>query len=266
MAESSGALDIALISLGKYYEQRARARSKITSLAIFPCLMLLAGVFVPRLQRFILSSLQGGEYSLGYFLRDTLGILLCLVAVCWVFFYLMRWLLKSPKYCVSADRALSRIPVYGTFRVTYALQQWVQSIRLMLKAGFGVIESIKASGLTAGSPIILQACQKVEPMLNSQLEVSQALESTGAFPTMLIQYWATGEQSGRMDDMLDKLEKYYAEEWQKKLDLLAMWIPKLMYGLFAIFIVIQIIQMMQGYVAQLNSPLWMPHRGALNYK
>ena len=67
------------------------------------------------------------------------------------------------------------------------------------------------------------------PLIGGQLEVSQALASTGVFPDQLIQFWATGEQSGKMDEMLDRLVQFYEERWRNSLEQTALWVPRLIY-------------------------------------
>jgi type II secretory pathway component PulF len=66
----------------------------------------------------------------------------------------------------------------------------------------------------------------------------------------LIQFWATGEQSGRMDEMLERLAKFYNDRWHQSLDLAVTWLPRVAYLLAVLFMALQIIS---GYTSYLNT-------------
>ncbi|MBI4025589.1 MAG: type II secretion system F family protein [Verrucomicrobia bacterium] len=252
ISERSGALDVGLFSLANYYGKRASAKSKIISASFFPALLLVGAVFISRIPAYILGAVGQGDYSALSFFRDTAGVLALLgggvAGGCWV----VRWLFTVPRLNLALDYAVRIIPVVGRFRFDYALSQWLQAIRLMLRAGQGIIEAMDYSTKMTTSPLIARGYALARPHLNSQLNVSQALEATGVFPPMLIQLWATGEQSGRMDEMLDRLVQAYEDQWQRSLAALASWLPRMVYGLVSLYIVSQIFQFAKGYVNTLD--------------
>ena len=239
VSEQSGALDVGLLSLGKYYEDLARARRKVISASLFPALILLVAVFVSHLPALVAGALGQGDYGLPEYLRDTVGALVLLVIAGYVTAWIIRTAFKTPKLDLATDRLLRAIPLLGRVRFDYALSQWITSIRLMLKAGFGVVPALEFSSKTINSPLISHAYDLARPLIDSQLEVSRALQATRIFPEDLIQFWATGEQSGRLDDMLDRLAQHYEERWRHSLDLLSSWLPRIAYGLVCVYMIIQ---------------------------
>ena len=72
---------------------------------------------------------------------------------------------------------------------------------------------------------------------------------------MLIQFWTTGEQSGKMDDMLERLTKYYEEVWNRKLDQIAAWLPKIIYGLVSIYIIFWIFKFFLAHIKDINDAM-----------
>ncbi len=255
ISEQSGALDKGLHALGDYYEKRAKARSKMISACILPAIVLVTAVFVIRLPALILGLMGTGTYGIGNFLFDTVGLLAALVMLTIAFVWVIRILLQTPGTRLATDRALNTVPLLGGFRFNYALSHWVESIRLMLNAGYGVLEAMEFSSKSNPSPSLTAAHAKARPLMNTQLDVAQALESTRFFPPMLIQFWTTGEQSGKMDDMLFRLSKYYEEVWQKKLDQIAAWLPKLIYGVVCIFVIYWIFQFFLAHLAEINGAM-----------
>jgi type II secretory pathway component PulF len=242
MTERSGALDIGLLSLSKYYEARTAARRTLIVNSIQPVMLLMAGTFIPPLPAFILGKITAGEY-----LGATAGVLAGQAVTAWLISLLVRWSFRVPKLNLVMDRLLLAIPVLGRLRFDYALSQWVSSVRLMLRAGIGIVPALEYASRTVPSPLIADGYKRAAPLIGGQLEVSQALASTGVFPDQLTQFWATGEQSGKMDEMLDRLVQFYEERWRNSLEQTAIWIPRIIYLLMVLNMGFGIVTMAAAY-------------------
>jgi type IV pilus assembly protein PilC len=243
MTERSGALDAGLLSLSRYYENLAAARSKLIAGSAYPIFMVVAVVFIAPVPALVL-----GKISVAAYLWQTVGSLTQLAVGGWLALQLVRWMFTVPGLNVTLDRWLRAVPVFGRLRFDYALSQWVSSIRLMLTAGVGIVPVLEYASRMSSSPLIRAAYEKAAPLIGGQLEISQALAMTGEFPDHLIQFWATGEKSGRMDDMLERLAKFYEERWRQSLDLAATWLPRLGYLLAVLFMASQIIRQYAAYL------------------
>jgi type II secretory pathway component PulF len=75
------------------------------------------------------------------------------------------------------------------------------------------------------------------------------------FPEDIIQFWATGEQSGRMDEMLDRLATHYEDRWRRNLDQTVTWLPRIAYVFVAAYVIYQIFTMYSAYFNQYNDLL-----------
>ena len=250
MSERGGALDEGLLSLSKYYEQRSAARDKLLAGSIYPVLLLTAAVFISSLPPLFLGKMTTGEY-----LWATAGFLARLALIGWGISFLLRRALAIPGLNVTADRLLRAVPVFGRLRFDYALSQWITSIRMMLRAGIGIVPALEYASRAVQSPLIAAAYQRAAPLIGGQLDVSQALATAGVFPDELIQFWATGEQSGHMDEMLEKLAGLYEERWRHSLDQTVTWLPRIAYGLVVIYVVTQIFSMFGSVMNQYDELL-----------
>ena len=235
MSERSGALDVGLLSLSHYYENRATARRKFISGMMFPVLLLVVTIFITNFPALFLGKMSASEY-----LWVTVGLFARIALACWIIVFLVRWSFRVPGLNLAMDRVLLAVPVFGRLRFDYALSQWVSSIRLMLTAGVGIVEALESASRTVHSPLIADAYQRAAPLIAGQLEVSQALATTNVFPEELIQFWATGEQSGKMDEMLARLARFYEERWRQSLDHVITWLPRIAYALVSCYIIQQI--------------------------
>jgi len=255
MSGRSGALDIGLLSLGKYYESRAAARNKLVAGSIYPAVLLIVAVFGSRFPAFFAGASGGKPYTMLDYLRDTAGLLAALALIGAVATWLLRWALRTPGLNVVVDRLLRAVPVLGRLRFDYALIRWVSAIRLMLRAGIGVVPALEYASRMADSPLIKHGYQKAAPLIGSELQVSQALATTDVFPEYLLQFWATGEQSGRMDEMLERLEAYYEDRWRRSLDQAATWLPRIAYALVVLYVAYTILGMYNSYFHQYDELL-----------
>jgi type IV pilus assembly protein PilC len=244
MTERSGALDVGLLSLSKYYESLAVARRRIVDGMLYPGFLVAAAVFIPRFPALFLEQITVAQY-----LWQTAGLLARLALVGWMVSRLVRWALQTPGLNLAVDRVLRAVPVFGRLRYDYALSQWVSAIRLMLSAGIGIVPALESASRANPSPLIAAAYKKIGPLIGSQLDVSEALARTGEFPDHLVQMWATGEKSGRMDETLGRLATFYEERWQRSLDLVATWLPRIVYLVVVLLVAVQIVS---GYVAYFN--------------
>ncbi|HTS18469.1 MAG TPA: type II secretion system F family protein [Verrucomicrobiae bacterium] len=250
-----GALDVGLLSLSKYYESLASARIKLITGSLYPAVLLTAAVFVSHFPAFFLGSSNGRPYTMVDYLRDTAGSLTLLILIIAAAIWLVRWALRVPGLNVSVDKLLRAVPVMGQLRSDYALSRWISSIRLMLRAGIAVVPALEYASRGANSPVIAHAYEQAGPAIMGGLPVSQALALTNVFPDHVIQFWSTGEQSGRMDDMLDRLSVYYEDRWRRALDQTVTWLPRIAYGLVVLYVAHQIFTMYSSYFNQYNDLL-----------
>jgi type II secretory pathway component PulF len=245
ITERSGALDAGLLSLSNYYDSLSEARRKLIVGSLYPAFLLTAAVFVIPLPTLVI-----GKMTVAGYLWQTAGLLARLAAGGWIVWQLLRLSFALPGLNVVIDRVVRALPVLGRLRFDYALSQWLGSIRLMLAAGIGVLQALEYASASSPSPLIAAAYKKATPLIGSELDVSQALAMTGEFPDDLIQLWATGEKSGRMDEMLERLAKLYEERWRNSLELTITWLPRITYFLVMLFVAWQIVSL---YTAYLNT-------------
>jgi type II secretory pathway component PulF len=66
---------------------------------------------------------------------------------------------------------------------------------------------------------------------------------------------ATGQESGKLDEMLSHLERHFFEESRRRLRAMAEWLPKLIYILVVLWVGWQILQMALGYGRMLSGAL-----------
>jgi type II secretory pathway component PulF len=255
LTEKSGAIDTGLLSLSQYHEKKAAAIKSIVSACILPGLLLIATAFVIHLPRYILSMFGTEDYSLFSYLRDTFFWIFAIVGIMGLPYFLGKVFNNISSFHQTMESITDAVPVYGHFRKCYLLSQWLLSLRLMLNAGFGILEALRETDRLSLSPSFSHLYDQIHPDLENKMTLGDALERTGRFPPLYIQFFRTGEQSGNMDDMLAKLTEYAETEWQRSLKNLSDWLPRIVYGIVSILIIIQIFNFFGNYISQINNAM-----------
>ena len=100
-----------------------------------------------------------------------------------------------------------------------ALAVAAKTIAALQKSGVPILDAFVIAEQTAASRKIRDGLQKARTNIREGSGIAAPLKATGAFPPMFIQMVAAGEETGKLDDMLDKLGNYYMEQTQgRKVD------------------------------------------------
>ena len=81
---------------------------------------------------------------------------------------------------------------------------------------------------------------------------AESLQSSATFPALFANQYTTGEVSGKLDDTLRRLHRYYQEEGTRKLQAVAQWTPRLVYLIVAGIIAWKVISFWMGYFDQIQ--------------
>jgi type II secretory pathway component PulF len=79
----------------------------------------------------------------------------------------------------------------------------------LLRSGLPFIRAIQIAGKTVSNDVMRDALRRCERAVGSGRDIGEALAETGAFPPAVVQVFAVGQQSGRLEEMLERLAKDY---------------------------------------------------------
>ncbi len=243
IAEASGRTESVLMELADFTEQLHAMRRTILTGLILPALVLHAAAFVVPLPSFLL----GGSLA-GYVLASV-GF----IAAVWLVVILVVVLGRSASPA-TLDSILRPLPIFG--RTWRELDYWrlVSNMEMLTNAGLGVIPALRLCADTCRSPrtaaVLRQAADAAE--LRGE-PVSTALERAREFPPEMTAMWATGEQSGRLDDIFQRLAVQLADRCRRRMEEVARWTPRLIYAAVCVYLITQILRLAANYVNLLNS-------------
>jgi type II secretory pathway component PulF len=91
------------------------------------------------------------------------------------------------------------------------------------------------------------------PLVDAGQTPAEVIRISGKFPTLFVNQYATGEVSGKLDETLRGLHRYYQEEGTRKLHALARWTPRAVYLLVMLMIAYRVVRFWADYFNQIGA-------------
>ncbi|MGA2866097.1 MAG: type II secretion system F family protein [Verrucomicrobiota bacterium] len=243
--EQSGRLDASFRLLADYYADRARIARQLIADLTYPAFVFHFAVFILPFSQFFLS----GNWV--RYLCQTAGVLVPIYAVIGLVVYAAQSR-HGERWRALVERVLHPVPVLGMARRDLALGRLAGSLEALLNAGVSVVEGWELAAAASGSPALRRAVLAWRPQVEGGQTPAEALGASRQFPELFANQYATGEISGRLDETLGRLHRYYQEEGSRKLHALARWFPRAVYLVVMILIAYRIVSWWGAYFQQIQ--------------
>lgn len=127
------------------------------------------------------------------------------------YFFMQAWR-RSEKLQRFMDRALLKMPVFGSLIEKSCIARWTRTLSTMFAAGVPLVEALDSVGGASGNSLYADATLKIQQEVSTGTSLTAAMSNANLFPTMVIQMCAIGEESGSVDHMLGKAADFYEAE------------------------------------------------------
>ncbi|HEY9064746.1 MAG TPA: type II secretion system F family protein [Burkholderiaceae bacterium] len=223
--EAGGILETLLDRLAIYQEKTMALKSKIKSALIYPiAVLVVAFIVLAVIMIFVIPAFKEVFTSFG---ADLPAPTLVVIAMSeffvkyWylifgflgggIYFFLESWK-RSVKMQKFMDRMLLRVPVFGDLVNKSSVARWTRTLSTMFAAGVPLVEALDSVGGASGNAVFQEATEQIQKDVSTGSSLTTAMQSTGVFPTMVVQMCAIGEESGSLDGMLGKAAEFYEDE------------------------------------------------------
>ena len=129
-----------------------------------------------------------------------------------VIFVGMSALLKNPKGRQFFDAFILKAPVIGTVLRRVAVARFTRTLGTLLSSGVPILDSLQICARTAGNKTVQGAIMYAREKISEGKDLAGPLSETNVFPSMVVQMIGVGEQTGAMDQMLQKIADFYEDE------------------------------------------------------
>jgi type IV pilus assembly protein PilC len=163
---------------------------------------------------------------------------------------------KSPKVRIAFDKFKLRMPVFGKLQIIVESAQFARTLASLFSSGLPIIQALDIVGKVIGNRFIKEKLFDVTEDVKKGLSLSIAMRKIALFPLMLCSMLSIGEESGNMDEILNKTAEFYDEESDTSIQRMVALIEPLMIvlmGAMVGFIVISIIMPVFSMYNQINS-------------
>ncbi|MGC8784878.1 MAG: type II secretion system F family protein [Armatimonadota bacterium] len=241
--EEGGLLENMLERLADYLERDYKLRLKIRAGTFYPKVLLLAGIFIPKIPVLVVG---GGLIP---YLRETVGwaapILLAVLAIVAV----VRILLQIEPLREAYDSLKLMIPGIGGLVRQLAMARFSRAMAALYSAGVPLPRTIAISALAADNYYLTKHLRRAVAEVEHGQSISEAFRRTGVMPPLVLDMLQTGESTGNVDAMMDKVAEYYEQETDVKSGQAVIVLSVGVYLLIALWIASMIISFWQGYAS-----------------
>jgi type IV pilus assembly protein PilC len=126
--------------------------------------------------------------------------------------------LKSEAFRDGFDKLQLRIPVIGDILHKAAIARFARTLATTFAAGVPLVNALESAAGASGNVIYRTAILQVRNGVSTGQSLQNATRMTGVFPNMAVQMIAIGEESGALDEMLDKVATFYEDEVDNAVD------------------------------------------------
>ncbi len=130
------------------------------------------------------------------------------------------------------DRVILRSPLFGPLLRKVAVARFTRTLGTLLSSGVPILDALEIVARTAGNTVVMNAILYARAKISEGRTMTEPLLETKVFPTMVVQMIGVGEQTGAMDNMLQKIADFYEEE----VDVAVAALTKLMEPLMMVFL------------------------------
>ena len=238
--EAGGFLDVTMRQIADNYEAEVKLRGKIKAALTYPVVVfILAILMCIGMLVFVVPVFEGMFEDLGgelplptqvlVFLSASMrfllpGFIVAGIAGIW----LWRKFGKTERVRNVVDPLKLKLPVFGKLFQKLALARFARNLGTLLSSGVPILQSLDIVSETTGSIVISRALQQVQDSVRRGETVAGPLAEHEVFPPMVVQMIASGEESGAIDQMLNKIAQFYDEEVEATTEALTALIEPLM--------------------------------------
>jgi type IV pilus assembly protein PilC len=223
--EAAGILDTLLDRLAIYQEKTMALKNKIKSALIYPvAVMVVAFIVLAIIMLFVIPVFKDVFKSFGADLPAptlfVIGMSEIFTKYWWLifgvlggglYFFFESWK-RSEKMQRTMDRLLLKVPVFGDLVNKSSVARWTRTLSTMFAAGVPLVEALDSVGGASGNAVFKDATEQIQKDVSTGASLTNSMQTTGVFPTMVVQMCAIGEESGSLDAMLGKAAEFYEDE------------------------------------------------------
>lgn len=222
--EQSGSLEMAFSRMAVHFEKEAKLKATIKKATIYPIILVIAAIGViavmllfvipifidmfadldiemPALTMFVMNSSKWMTSHWYVVLAIIVGVVVA-----------YKLIYKTTQGRLTIDRIKMKMPLFGKLTVKTACSQFARTMSTLLMSGISTIDALETTSKIVNNIHYTNAMLKAREEVMKGIPLSEPLEASGIFPPMVYHMTGIGEETGNVEEMLEKMADYYDEE------------------------------------------------------
>jgi general secretion pathway protein F len=255
--EATGNVDVVLMRLADYMQAQRTLRRKVVGAMTYPAMMIGLGlIVVTALMAWVVPNITAMLQDTGQVLPLPTQILVAISSVFqnywWLGFLGMAALSfafervhqQSHRGRRLIDRWMLKMPIVGDVLLKQSVSRFTRTLATLLQSGVPAVQSLEITRDVVQNTIISDATEHIRVRILEGTDLATPLKQTGVFPSVVGYMVAVGEQSGEIEQMLDRIADAYDEEIEIATDRMTSVLEPIMIVCLAVvvgFIVVSIV-------------------------
>ena len=229
--EQSGALEQIYDRIATYREKAEALKSKIKKALMYPAAVMCVAIIVTViLLLFVVPQFEevfksfGAELpaftqlviNLSRFMKSAWYIIFGAIAL--AIFLFVRAHRNSQKVRDQTDKALLKLPIIGMILHKACLARFSSTLATTFAAGIPLVDAMVSAAGASGNALYRDATMAVRNEVMAGMQMHIAMRTVEVFPDMVTQMVMIGEESGSIDDMLNKIAGIYSQQVDDAVD------------------------------------------------
>ena len=222
--EQSGSLEMAFSRMAVHFEKEAKLKATIKKATIYPIILVIAAIGViavmllfvipifidmfadldiemPAITMFVMNSSKWMTSHWYVVLASIVGVVVA-----------YKLIYKTTQGRLTIDRIKMKMPLFGKLTVKTACSQFARTMSTLLMSGISTIDALETTSKIVNNIHYTNAMLKAREEVMKGIPLSEPLEASGIFPPMVYHMTGIGEETGNVEEMLEKMADYYDEE------------------------------------------------------
>ena len=246
--EASGRLDLVLVRIADYLQKQASLKGKVLAAITYPAIMVVVGMavviflmsyVVPKITKILEE--RGGELP---FITEVMKGISDFTAAYWIYMMVvaiigglfLKGMIATDAGRLKFDTILLRLPLFGNLFSKQAISRFALTFSTLLKSGLPALDSLKIVALVVNNAKLTQVINDIHARIIEGADIATPIKKSKVFPPMVGYMISVGEQSGQLEEILDRIAESYEEELDLSIQRLTSLIEPIIIILLAVVV------------------------------
>jgi type IV pilus assembly protein PilC len=247
--EQAGALETMLDRIATYKEKTETLKAKIRKAMTYPAAVVVVAIIVTAILLIKVVPVFAQTFNnfgadLPAFTQFVLGIseaaqeywLIWLASIIAIVFGIRELRRRSPAFEAAIDKYSLKLPIIGNILYQAVVARFARTLSTTFAAGVPLVDALNSVAGASGNTVYRNAIHKVRDDVTTGIQLHTALKNTQKFPVLLLQMAAIGEESGALDEMLEKSAEHYEEAVDNAVDNLTTLLEPLIMAVLGVLV------------------------------